>query len=73
LGAFYALNLDGNKGGFAIIPNLFIEEVNAAIVKFHQQVTDKKAAILPTYNTLSDLVRSFFLQPTQPLSDPPST
>jgi hypothetical protein len=33
-----------------------MEEVNAAIVKFHQEVTDKKAAILPTYNTVSDLV-----------------
>lgn len=45
------------KGGFIIIPNLFFEEVNAAILKFQQEVTDPKAALLPTYNTVGDIVR----------------
>jgi hypothetical protein len=47
------------KGGFVIIPDLFnyFEEVNAAILKFQRGVTDPKAALLPTYNTVGDLVR----------------
>jgi hypothetical protein len=45
------------KGGFTIVPNLFFDAVNAAIVKFQQEVTDKKAMILPTFNTVRDLVR----------------
>jgi hypothetical protein len=45
------------KGGFVIIPSLFFDEVNAAILKFQQEVTDPKAAVLPTYNTVGDIVR----------------
>jgi len=44
------------KGGFTIVPSWFFDEVNAAIVKFQQEVTDKKAMILPTFNTIGDLV-----------------
>jgi hypothetical protein len=46
------------KGGFTIVPSLFFDEVNAAIVTFQQEVTDKKAMVLPTYNSFSDLVCS---------------
>ncbi|KAI0251578.1 hypothetical protein BJV78DRAFT_1126057 [Lactifluus subvellereus] len=42
-------------GGFATFLAPFMEEVNKAIVNFHQQWDDKKAAILPTYNTIADL------------------
>jgi hypothetical protein len=45
------------KGGFVIIPSLFFDEVNAAILKFQQEVTDPKAMVLPTYNTVGDIVR----------------
>jgi hypothetical protein len=47
------------KGGFVIIPDLFFNfnKVNAAILKFQQEVTDPKAALLPTYNTVGDIVR----------------
>ncbi|KAI9450556.1 FAD dependent oxidoreductase [Russula earlei] len=42
-------------GGFTITPGLhYADKVNAAIVKFQQEVTDKKAMVLPTYNTVSD-------------------
>jgi hypothetical protein len=44
------------KGGFTIVPSWFFDSVNAAIIKF-QEVTDKKAMILPTFNTIHDLVR----------------
>jgi cation transporter-like permease len=51
------------KGGFVIIPDLFsaFDEVNAAILKFQREVTDPKAVVLPTYNTVGDIVRVFFL------------
>jgi len=45
------------KGGFVIIPSLYFDEVNAAILKFQQEVTDPKAMALPTYNTVRDVVR----------------
>lgn len=47
------------KGGFTIVFHLFnfFDLVNAAIVKFQQEVTDKKAMILPTFNTIHTLVR----------------
>ncbi len=45
------------KGGFTIVFGLFFELVNAAIIKFQQEVTDNKAMILPTFNTVSDVVR----------------
>jgi hypothetical protein len=45
------------KGGFVIVPSLFFDEVNAAILKFQQKVTDPKAVVLPTYNTVGDIVR----------------
>jgi len=48
------------KGGFAIVPSLFFNELKAAIVKFQQEVTDKKAMVLPTYNSISDLVLARF-------------
>ena len=48
------------KGGFTIVPSLFFNDVNAAIVKFQQEVTDKKAMVLPTYNSFSDLVLTRF-------------
>jgi hypothetical protein len=44
------------KGGFTIVPSLFFDSVNAAIIKF-QEVTDEKAMILPTFHTVHDLVR----------------
>ena len=45
------------KGGFTIVPNLFFDLVNAAIVLFEREVTDKKAMMLPTFNTVNGLVR----------------
>lgn len=51
------------KGGFVIIPSLFFDEVNSAILKFQQTVTDPKAAVLPTYNTVGDVVRVLILVP----------
>ncbi|KAH9972555.1 hypothetical protein BGW80DRAFT_1313434, partial [Lactifluus volemus] len=42
-------------GGYAIYFNFSIDEVNAAIVRFQKEVTDKKAAILPTYNTIANV------------------
>jgi hypothetical protein len=45
------------KGAFTIVlSSLFFDDVNAAIVKFQQEVTDKKAMALPTYNSFSDWV-----------------
>jgi hypothetical protein len=48
------------KGGLIFVPSLFFNDVNAAIVKFQQEVTDKKAMVLPTYNSFSDLVLACF-------------
>lgn len=45
--------------------------MNAAIVRFQQEVTDKKAMILPTYNTVADLVRDYPF--TTDASDTPNT
>ena len=45
------------KGGFVIIPSLYFKRINAAILKFQQEVTDPKAMVLPTYNTVGDIVR----------------
>ncbi|KAH9953746.1 FAD-binding domain-containing protein [Russula dissimulans] len=42
-------------GGFAIIPIWNSGQVNAAIVNFQKEVTDKKAMVLPTYNTVHDI------------------
>ncbi|KAH9957078.1 FAD-binding domain-containing protein [Russula dissimulans] len=42
------------KGGFTVSPIWSSDEVNAAIVKFQKEVTDKKAMVLPTYNTVYD-------------------
>ena len=55
--AFRALINELMKGGFVIIPSLYFDEVNAAILKFQQEVTDPKAMALPTYNTVRDVVR----------------
>lgn len=44
------------KGGFTIIPSGYFDLVKAAVIKFQQEVTDKKAMILPTYNTVLDWV-----------------
>jgi len=57
-------------GGFVIIPSLFFDEVNAAILKFQQEVTDPKAMVLPTYNTVGDIpsieVLMFYDGPERP-------
>jgi len=59
-------------GGFVIIPDLFFNfnKVNAAILKFQQEVTDPKAALLPTYNTVGDIpsaeVLMFYDGPQKP-------
>jgi len=45
------------KGGFTIAPSWFFDLVNDATIKFQQEVTDKKAMILPTFNTIGDFVR----------------
>jgi hypothetical protein len=45
------------KGGFTMVPSMFFDSVNAAIVKFQQDVTDKKAMILPSFNVVFNLVR----------------
>ena len=45
------------KGGFIIVPRKHKDRVNAAILKFQQEVTDKNATILPTYNTVRNIVR----------------
>jgi hypothetical protein len=50
-----------------------IDEVNAAIVRFQKEVTDKKATILPTYNSIADVVRGSILTFTTDASDTPST
>jgi len=42
-------------GGFITIASWFFDEVNAAIVKFQQEVTDKKAMVLPTLNSISNI------------------
>jgi len=42
-------------GGFTIIPIWFSSRVNAAIVKLQKEVTDPKAMVLPTYNTVLDI------------------
>ncbi len=46
------------KGGFVIIPDLFrvFDKINAAILKFQREVTDPKAVVLPTYNTVHNAV-----------------
>jgi hypothetical protein len=51
------------KGGFVIVPDIFsvFDEVNAAILKFQREVTDPKAVVLPTYNTVGNIVRVFSL------------
>jgi len=49
------------KGGFTITPIWSSDEVNAAIVKFQKEVTDKKALVLPTYNTIHDIVRVLYV------------
>jgi hypothetical protein len=53
------------KGGLLIVLSPFLHDVNAAIVKFQQQVTDPKAVVLPTYNSVHDLVLAPF--PRRPL------
>jgi hypothetical protein len=40
-----------------MIPSLYFDEVNAAILKFQREVTDPKAMVLPTFNTVGDIVR----------------
>jgi hypothetical protein len=45
------------KGGFAIVPEFLVDLVNAAIVNFQQEVSDKKAMVLPTTNIVDNLVR----------------
>ncbi|KAI0276952.1 FAD-binding domain-containing protein [Russula aff. rugulosa BPL654] len=57
-------------GGFIILPTLYFNEVNAAILKFQREVTDLKAAVLPTYNTVRDVttieVLMFYDGPERP-------
>jgi hypothetical protein len=51
---------------------IILRQVNAAILKFQQEVTDPKAMVLPTYNTVNtvvDLVRVPGLILAHPLSD----
>jgi hypothetical protein len=45
------------KGGLVVIFPEHIDRVKVAILKFQQEVTDPKAMILPTYNTVADIVR----------------
>jgi hypothetical protein len=45
------------KGGYAIIPSLYFDVINAAILKFQREVTDPKAMVLPTFNTVGNIVR----------------
>ena len=45
------------KGGLVVIFPEHINRVKAAILKFQQEVTDPKAMILPTYNTVAHIVR----------------
>jgi hypothetical protein len=52
-----------------MIPSLFSDEVNAAILKFQREVTDPKAMVLPTYNTVGDIVRVLVFIPVPPFSD----
>jgi hypothetical protein len=48
------------KGGWIAVTSLFLNDVNAAIVKFQQNVTDPKAMVLPTFNSFFDLVLAPF-------------
>lgn len=58
------------KGGFVIIPTWYFDKVNAALIKFQNEVTDPKAMVLPTFNTVHDIVRSSSSSvPAPPLSD----
>ena len=45
------------QGGLITITGDHLDEVNAATVKFSQTVTDPRAAILPTYNSILGAVR----------------
>jgi hypothetical protein len=45
------------KGGYAIIDRLYFDVINKAILKFQKEVTDPKAMVLPTFNTVFDFVR----------------
>jgi hypothetical protein len=53
------------KGGFVIMPSLYFNHVTAAILKFQREVTDPKAMVLPTFNTVHDVVRVLFSIPTR--------
>jgi hypothetical protein len=55
------LSLNKHKGGLITITGDHFDEVSAAVVNFQGNVTDKKAAILPTYNSVLGTVCELFL------------
>lgn len=49
--------LTSDQGGLRAITGDHLPEVSAATAKFASQVTDPKAAVLPTYNFVQGVVR----------------
>lgn len=51
--------IDILQGGLVTITGDHLDAVSNATVKFSTEVTDPKAAVLPTYNSILGIVRTF--------------